>query len=99
MDQFLEQALSLTDLIVRIGGQSKWEALNKYNLRELKNRTMNAVKVGSYSQSKYFYFFHQMVEVIVKYLRLCSLFWFFKTEFLGSKANGNSDSLDSDEDS
>lgn len=38
LDQFLEGLLNVTENLVRVGGQSKNENLNKYNLRNLRKR-------------------------------------------------------------
>jgi hypothetical protein len=43
LDQFLEGILHYTKKIVRVGGQSKCESLQSYNIRELRWKYKNAV--------------------------------------------------------
>ena len=40
LDQFLEGMLKFTERIVRVGSQSKCEALERFNLRELKRQSL-----------------------------------------------------------
>lgn len=48
LDQFLEGLLNVTNKLVRVGGQSKNENLDKYNLRNLRRRNHgNADKIES----------------------------------------------------
>ncbi|XP_046965728.1 NFX1-type zinc finger-containing protein 1-like [Vanessa cardui] len=43
LDQFLEGLIPVTDSIVRIGGQSRNEALQQFNLSQLRNKSRNGL--------------------------------------------------------